>query len=281
MKNTFCLLGGLATLTLASTSLNAQVYNALDFSGSRTAIINSGVVVGYSFSNVYGNGSDAIMDVVWNKAQSTNSGYFAAGVNDNPTSPAPSPAVGEILVGNGSSQLPTATTSSPKSLAIYLRPYTAVPFQSSSVNIRFDFTLRDSAGTPLYNPNPYKFVTRDLDGQSNSSQKTRESITLIGASNINVVDPSFVTVNGNKLTGNSVNINPTNGNTQGTASWDFYNSSFSIDLGVDYSGNSGNFGNKPGDRGYVFDVTAVAIPEPSSTALLGLGAFGLLLRRRR
>lgn len=272
----------IALLIVCSNTLHAQVYRALDFSGSRTAIVRGGSTVGYSFNNVYGDGSDAIIDVVWNKALSVNNKYFAAGVNDNQTSPLPNPRVGEILIGNGSSQLPTLSTSSPKSLAIYLRPYADVPFLNETVSMRFDFKIRNAAGNALNNRRPYRFITRDLDGEKvGTDRKTRESITLIGASNVNVVDRTFITQDGNRLTGKAQNINPSTGNTQGTAYWDFARSTFSMDLAIDYRATSSKFKNVPGDRGFVFDANTDKIPEPSNLALLGLGALSLVLRRQR
>lgn len=54
----------------------------------------------------------------------------------------------------------------------------------------------------------------------------------------------------------------------------------SDDLSISIDSNSGNFG-QFGFGGYTVATLAVPVPEPSSTALFGLGGLALLLRRRR
>ncbi len=79
-----------------------------------------------------------------------------------------------------------------------------------------------------------------------------------------------------------------------------YNGTFSADaltpaLKLDEVGGGANFFTQPGDQSRFFfgggtfgtasptysDYSVVAVPEPSAAALLGLGALGLLVRRRK
>ena len=80
------------------------------------------------------------------------------------------------------------------------------------------------------------------------------------------------------FTGGAVSIDPgesfiANGETFDSATFDFASSSETLSV----SGDVGNVF----VSGLDFGITVEAVPEPSSTALLGLGALGFLVRRRR
>ncbi len=266
-----------------------QTFQSLDFSGTRTAITdNGGNTIGFSFADVYGDGTDAIMDVTWNASASSHPDFFSTGVSDDLRSPHPSERLGSLIISSGASQHPTLTTEDPKSLAIYIRPRTPSSFDEGKITTRIDFSLHNAAGDPIISALPLRFITRDIDGDSEGPSapyaETFESVTPYGATDITLLDPSFLSLTGERIaSAQSVNINPSAGDTSATAFWNINSPTFSMDLDMEMVRNGGeySFDDSYWSRGYVFDASTQPIPEPSSIALLGLGGMTVLLRRRR
>lgn len=270
-------------LTAAACPAQTQPWQPLNFSGTQTPIYSSGEVIGYSFSNVYGNGTDAVMDVVWSSRTGGSSGYFRPGeVRESPPETITFDgfeSYGDILIYNAASQYPGAATGA-DSLAIKLRPGSDVAdFEPATVDAKFDFFVHDSQGNPLTLDKPFRFITRDVDGSPSPPTGITESITFSNAQNLEVQDPAFLNLADQTITGSKTDIDPTSGDLRGTASWLIDSPSFSMNFVLSYDehyiGHDDNLL-------FVFDGGTQPVPEPASIlSITGTGAVLLIHRRRR
>lgn len=259
----------------------AQTLQSLDFSGTRTAIMSNGSTVGYTFSNIFGDGSDALLDV---RVNHTNTSSHLGSTVTDVLSPVSYPS---IVITSGTSQW-ASSGSSDSSLGIAL----AYQFTASSVELglhqaEINFFLHNAAGNAI-SGKYFNFITRDLDGNSNPSVGTKvtEGINTGPTSTAhNRLDSSFVSLTGQTIQSNEyINILDPTTDLRGTVSWNQVIGSngrwtWKPFIEVDQWDSTSTSGRT--SRGFIFDAGLQPLPEPSSILLLGLASLGFIVRRRR
>lgn len=170
--------------------------------------------------------------------------------------------------------------------------FTAVssfPTSDGTVTISVDTTpsgFRDRGVTAPISGNPDANILRDLAFWSTSNAITFTFTGLQANTEYSVLGWVFDSESGNSgknidFTTNGGTVSITTDNTDASATSAFSipnltsNGSGSATIVMDHTGGAG------GAVSLVNGFQLSAIPEPSSTMLLGLGAMGLLLRRRR
>lgn len=254
----------------------------LDFSGTRTPIYSGSNVIGFTFANIYGDGSDALLDVTFNHAQSS-SFYGTRVIDTNGTTVFP-----EVKILNGQSEA-NLVPGAPTSLYILLAFQADGSFVDGLVNGQVDFFLHNSEGQALGNM-LFSFVTRDLDGQTAGTQAAGilmdEQMSLGPlATNINAIDPDYISVVGDRISSTqSFNVTAPQEDFRATVSWDqpvdmTGRWSWEMDILTGRMGTA-TWINRATSRGFIFDGF-YAVPEPSSSLLICLAGVGFLTARYR